>query len=119
MGRNNQLRGKNQVTEFTPITTTGTTSAAIDLEGRTIVGLRTPTYAASTVAITFLVAESLTGTYITLNDKDNAEYSITVDATSKQYFVEPFIFAGVGFVKIVTSESETAEVTTLITRPID
>jgi hypothetical protein len=119
MGDSPQINAKNAVVDssITLAVTAGTTTASSgDLLGRTVVGLITPTIAGGSTSITFTVSDD-NSTFRTFRDKDNADYTITVDSTSRQYYIDPAIFAGVRYLKAVFDQSET-ETLTLVTRPL-
>jgi hypothetical protein len=101
----------------------GTTSTSITdgdasgVAGRTVIGLVTPAGIAST-SVTFNVLPNISNSgHVTLKDKDGADYSVTVEA-SKQYYLDPVIFAGVLDLQIQASSSETNKTFTIITRNI-
>lgn len=114
-----QLNAKNAVVGFDKSVTfsSGTTSTVVDLKGTTLVGFRTPASLAST-SITFSSGDATDGTFLTLKDKDNAAYTVTVDTSAAQVYVDPSIFAGVRFLKLEAGSSETSKTITLATRPI-
>jgi len=112
----NLKNGKVVKKDFTALT--GTQTAELDLEGGTLVAIRTPASLASTV-LTIQNAESSGGTFIGLFNKSNAEYTITTDGTSKQHFIEPSISAGLRYIKITADQSETTKTFTALIRNID
>ena len=103
--------------DLTVTAASGTTSTTADLEGRTLVGIITPASLAST-SLTIDVSDTDGGTYRTLVDKNSTEFVITVDSTTRQYYFEPVVMAGVRFLQIEFGTSETAKTVTLVTRPL-
>lgn len=95
----------------------GTASGAIDLLENTLIGLRIPASMSGTL-LTFKAAEKEDGTYIDLYDKDNAQISVTIGTSARHYQLDPVRFAGVRFLKIISSATETSKTLTLVTRPI-
>ena len=79
-------------------------SSAIDLSGTTLTGIQMPG-AFTGASVTFQVATSLTGTYQTLIGSSGSALTATVSA-SKYLALNPADFAGVQFVKIVSSANE-------------
>lgn len=96
----------------------GTTSAAVDIRGGTLVGIFTPASLAST-ALTFKTATELGGAYVAVKDKTNAAYSITVDSSAAYYAIDPSIAAGLRFVQVEAGSSEMTKTFTLVYRNID
>ena len=104
-------------TQTATIANGGTTSGALDLLSETLLGIFVPSSFTGT-ALTFQVATAVDGTYVTLTNEDGSDYSVTV-AASKFVAVDPQIFAGVRFAKLVSGSAEGAERTlTLATRAI-
>lgn len=98
------------------IASSGTTSGAADLGGTTLVGLRMPDTLTGT-SVTFKCGDSLAGTYQTLQ-RNGADYSVPV-AASKYISLDPNIFAGVRFIKVVSGSSEgDARSVILVSRPV-
>lgn len=95
----------------------GQNSEVIDLKGTLLVGLRTPASLAST-ALTIQSSDSEAGTFTTLKNISNANISITVDSNAAQYALDPNVFAGIRFIRIVAGTSETAKTFTLISRKL-
>lgn len=58
----------------------GTTSEAIPLRGRQVVGIRTPSVIEGT-AITFTASEKFDGTYAAVYDSDGSQVSVAVAAS--------------------------------------
>lgn len=99
------------------IAASGTTSAAVDLEGAALCGLFIPSAFTGT-AITFQTAPTLTGTYVNVKDGAGNDYSKTV-ANSQFIPIAPSDMAGVRFLKVVSGSTEGAQrVITLATRPV-
>lgn len=93
-----------------------TTSGAVDLTGTTLVGLHMPA-AFTATAVTFTVAESAGGTYRTLYSA-GADVTITV-AAAKYVALDPSVFAGARFIRIVSGAAEGAARTIILaTRPV-
>lgn len=94
-----------------------TTSEEIDLSGTTLVGIYWP---ASLVGTSLKIQASATsgGTFSTIVDQDNVDYSITVDSSAGYAYIDPIVTAGARFVKLVSSASETSKTLTLAVRPI-
>lgn len=95
--------------------TSGTTSAEVDLQNTTLVGFITPGTLTSTT-FTFTVAMETGGTFRALYDGSTA-LSYTV-STNRHVTVNPAIWCGVRYFKIVGDQSEGgARTIQLITRP--
>lgn len=95
----------------TPATITvasnATTSAEVDLGGTEIVGLQLPAAFTGT-AISFLVSTVSGGTYQAM--KDGAGNSVSKTVAQGQYIaIDPTLFRGVRFVKLVSGSSEAAD----------
>ena len=83
------------------------TSATVDLGSRVLVGLITPASLTST-AITFNVSDD-NSTFRTLRDDANANFSVVVDSTSRQYFFDEKNFKGVRYIQVETGSAEGAD----------
>ena len=99
------------------------TTAAIDLQGGTLVGLYLPNLTSTTFTITSSPTEL--GTYQTLADALGTyttagnDITFTIGATSNKWFpLPPALTAGLVFIKLVFGSSETADITYII-RNID
>lgn len=93
-------------TEFpVVIAENGTTSGAANLFDKVLCGVFCPAGVVGT-ALTFLVATTVDGTYVAVQDGEGADYSVTV-AASKYVPVDPAKFVGCRFIKIVSDASET------------
>lgn len=93
-------------------------SQAVDLSGCAPLGIRTPASMVGT-SLTFLVSDSLNGTYLPFRDASNADISVTIDGTARHYQLDPAKMAGAAFLKVKSSStSDNAKVLTLATRPI-
>lgn len=92
-------------------------SNAVDLADREIIGLITPT-GLTTTTLSFEVATTAAGTYQTFHNT-SGNITLTVDATSRRYYLNPETFRGVRHVKIRTGTNElTADkLITLMTQP--
>lgn len=92
------------------------TSAEVDLEGGTLVGVFCPASISST-SFTFTCATAAGGTFVTLQSPGGTDYTVTI-ASSKYIALPATVFAGVRFMKLVGSASETAKTFTLAVRPV-
>jgi hypothetical protein len=90
----------------TVIAISQTESAAIKFDGMALVGLILPAAFTGT-ALTFLVCDTLDGTYVPLYDSSNALVSMTV-AQGRAYAVDPKNFQGIQYLKIKSGSSEAA-----------
>lgn len=81
-----------------------TTSSVIDMEGKKLVGIEVPaTFTGTTVS--FTQCRSATGTFLPVYDDDGNVY--TVVATDGAYVrVDPIVFCGPAYVKIVSASAE-------------
>lgn len=94
------------------IAAAGTTSAAVNLGGMTLVGLLMPsTFVGTTVK--FQAAEALAGTYRLVTDGAGSDYSLTV-AVNKFVPVDPTKMAGVRYLKLVSGSTETGGATVVL-----
>lgn len=96
-----------------------TTSAAIDLEDRTIAGFVFPsTFDGSTIGLQ--MSETIGGTYYTVTDGEGADLSIPCTASKYVPITNYPLVAGIRFCKIVcgTSQSTTSTEIKIITRPV-
>lgn len=89
-----------------------TVSAAVDLAGTTLHGLILPA-ALTGVAMTFQMSDTLAGTYVAVQNLSGASHSVTV-AASKFVPVDPNIFAGIRFLKLVSGSAEAADRTIIL-----
>ena len=96
----------------TTVSSGGTTSAEIDLQGMVPVGITFPASMTSTSA-SFTVSDTTGGTFRALYRSDGTLYTITVTA-SAQVILPPYDFCGARFIKIVTGSSEGADRTILL-----
>lgn len=94
-----------------------TKSGVIDLMGCTLTGIRTPANMSGT-GLTFESGDSMNGTFLPLRDSSNTAIGVTIDNVARQYQVDPVKFAGVRFLKVVSSAAETAKDLVLVTRPV-
>jgi hypothetical protein len=93
-----------------------TTSDALDCINGTVVGILTPAALTGT-AFTFSVSADGV-TYATLYDSSGAAVSFTV-AASRYVYVDPAIFAGLRYVKVISGSSEGAQrIITLVLRAV-
>ena len=96
----------------------GTETDEVDLHGTTLVGLIVPSGLVST-AITFKMSDTKGGTYVQMNDTANAALSpLTVDTNQRYISLDPTLFCGVRFIKVVMGSSETNKELKLISRPV-
>lgn len=94
-----------------------TTSGAIDLGGTTLLGVQLPAAFTGT-SISFQAATSFGGTYQTVIDGSGSTLSKTV-SQGKYLLLDPSEFAGLQFIKIVSSATEAAQRDlTLVSRPV-
>lgn len=113
----NTRTGKEIVRTFSDTISSGTTTAEIDLEGSTLVAIRTPASLAST-SITFTVATSSGGTYVPLKDSSGNAISVSTSGTASQHALAPADFAGVRYVKAVCGSTETSKTITFVGREL-
>jgi hypothetical protein len=83
----------------------GTTSAAVDLGGYTLVGLRVATMTG--VAITYTMSDTFGGTYVAVHNSSGAVSTTVGD--DLYYAVSPDNFRGLQFIKLVSGSAEGAE----------
>lgn len=88
------------------IASAGTTSAALDIGGYTIVGMSLPAALTSTAA-TFHVSSTIAGTYVPVFNTSGA-LSYTV-AASRYVLASPNDTYGLRFIKLVVGSAEAAE----------
>ncbi len=99
------------------IPASGTTTAAIDLGGTSLVGIQLPASFTGT-GLSFQVATTLSGTYQGVIDGSGTTLLKTI-AAGKYLMLDPSEFAGIQFLKIVSNATEAAQRDlTLITRPV-
>jgi len=100
------------------------TTAAIDLEGGTLVGVYLPNLTSTTFTIT--ASPTIDGTYQTVTDclgtitgTAGSDITFTIGASSNKFFpLPPTLTASLMFIKLVFPSSETATIT-YITRNLD
>lgn len=92
------------------------TSAAIDLRGKTLCGIFVPASFVGT-SLTFSTSLTKSGTYVSMRDGAGSAYSKTI-AASQFLPLNPQDFAGVRFLKVISSATETSKTLTLATRNI-
>jgi hypothetical protein len=97
------------------IANAATTSEAVDLAGCVLCGVFLPAEFDNTT-LAFTAAPTLGGTYVAVRNLSGADLSITV-AASRYVPLDPDMFAGLRFVKLVTGAQTGATVCTLATRP--
>lgn len=100
----------------------GTTTAEIDLQGGTLIGIITPASIASTTA-TIQMAPTSAGTYVTVKDPlgtiTTAGGNISMTIASSGYYVLPLsVTAGLRFIKLVTGSTETNKTFTFVYRAV-
>ena len=99
------------------IAASGTTSAAVDIGGTTLLGIQLPAAFTGT-AISFQAATSLGGVYQTVIDGSGTTLSKTV-AQGRYLILDPSEFAGFQFLKIVSGSTEAAQRDlVLVCRPV-
>ena len=96
-----------QSTATITVASNATTSAEVDLGGTEIVGLQLPAAFTGTT-LKFMVSTVSGGTYQTLTDGAGADVSKTV-AQGKYVGIDPTLFRGIRFVKLVSGSSEGAD----------
>lgn len=84
----------------------GTTTPEVDLLGLTLRGVYTPTALTGT-AFTFLASQTSGGTFVAVRNEDGSAYTLTV-AASRYTRVNPQVFEGLRFLKIVSGSAEGA-----------
>lgn len=104
------------------IIVSGTTTDAIDLQNRIIVGVRTPAGIAST---SFIIQESSTidGVFFPLYNS-NAQYGAVGDfnfscLSSKSVYIPAFVTESCRYIKLVFNSSETLKTFEILTREIN
>lgn len=110
------------ISAFSPITTfpsftiaSGTDSDAIDLGGTVLCGLFSPASISSTT-VSFEVSANGTDFFAAY---DNAGVAISYTIAASTYTqIDPAVFAGVRFIKLIFGSSETSKTFTLSTRSI-
>jgi hypothetical protein len=120
-----QLVGSDGVTVWDPgsktlatatIASAATTSGAITLGANTITGMVLPAAFTGT-ALSFQVSAD-GATYVALYDSTNTLETMTV-AQGRGYSVNPTVFAGWPYMKIISGSTEAASrAITLVTRPV-
>ncbi len=99
-------------------TASGTTSApSADFLGFSLVGIVTPSGLTSTSLKFNVNPEKSSGSFVTLKDIDGNDVTVTVEA-SKQYALDPALFASIRRLQIESGSSETDKDFTLILKPI-
>lgn len=99
------------------IASSGTESTAVDLRGNTLCGIEFPSAFTGT-EITFLVSDSIDGTFVELQDQFGNDITVAA-AASKNREVDALSLLRARFVKIVSNASEAAErALKLFVRPI-
>lgn len=89
------------------IATSGTTSAEIDLTDKVLVGLYIPSTFDGTT-ISFTAAPTAGGTHVAVQADNTASTAYTVTTTASRYVpINPSVFAGLRFIKIVCGSSQT------------
>jgi hypothetical protein len=97
------------------ITTNGTASAEVDLDGEVLCGISTPSSLVGT-SLTFTVATASGGTFNNMMDGNGNVYTLTM-STNDYIRLNPNDFVGVQFIKLVSGSTETGGATfTLHTR---
>lgn len=94
-----------------------TTSSAIDLSGTTLVGIQLPASFTGT-SLTFQAATTAGGTYQTVIDGSGTTISRAI-SQGRYLTLNPIDFAGIQFLKVVSSASEGGQRNLeLISRPV-
>lgn len=95
-------------TSKSAVFTASNTCAAIDLEGMTLMEAHIPSSFTGTT-LTVLMSDDIAGTFEELHDRNGDPVSITVDVSTWASFGEVAnILAGVRFIKLKSSATETA-----------
>lgn len=106
--------------DIQPVIAVGqTTSNAVQVYGTTLLAFITPSNLTAS-NFTFLVSDSIDGTFIPLKDMNTGIALQSQAGTSSQYATQPSDFASVGFIKFVgnTAQLTTDATITLVTRTI-
>lgn len=99
------------------IANAATASAALDLGSGTVCGIYIPSSFTGT-SITFTSALTFTGTYAPVKDGAGAAVSKTV-AAGDYVYLDPAIFAGIQYIKVVSGSAEgAARTVTFAVRPV-
>ncbi|MGE0755273.1 MAG: hypothetical protein AB7L92_08970 [Alphaproteobacteria bacterium] len=100
------------------ISSSGTTSGAIDLSGATLCGIILPAAITGT-AISLQMSNDDSGTFVTVQDGAGSDLSLSVAASKYVPISNLALVAGLRFIKLVSNASEGAErVITLVTRAV-
>ncbi len=93
-----------------------TTSGEVDLpDGYDLVGIFAPV--CTGVALTFTAAAAAGGTFVAVADGANSAISKTISGTAHYMALDPLLFQGLQFIKLVSGSSEGADrVFTLVMR---
>lgn len=98
--------GNQAAIEIAQIASGSNTTSAIDLYGSTLAGIWFPS-AFTGATLTFSSAPSIDGTYATVNDIDSSS-AYTVTVSSGYQPVDVNVFAGVRYLKLISSSNEAA-----------
>jgi len=104
----------------TTIASSGSTSAAVNLSGLQLVAIKTPS-ALTGSSFTFTACDTVGGTYVLVQAVDGgSDYTASAATSEAQWIpVDVRVFAGVPFLKLVSSGTEAADRTIqLICRPV-
>jgi hypothetical protein len=92
----------------------GTTSEAIELNGKSLFGIICPASISST-AMTFTAAATKAGTYVAVEGDDGVAISITIESSKCVVFTTKHLaLRPLPYVKCVMGSSETAKTFTLL-----
>lgn len=97
----------------TTIANAQTTSAAIDLNGLSLVGIKLPAAFTGT-ALTFTMCDTVNGTYVPVRSGTSGSALSYTVAQGQYHAIDPKDFYGIRFLKIVSGSSEAALRTLII-----
>ncbi len=114
MGQPNDLTAQTIKTTITTLAAfTGTTSAAFDCQGGTLVGIILPGTVASTT-LDIQVSDSLTGTFVPVYNAAGTKFSLASLGTNRAIYIDPVVTGPFRYIRFVMGTSETA----FVIRPI-
>ena len=98
------------------IAASGTTSGAVECpSGYNLVGMFAPVCTGT--ALTLTMAKALAGTYVAQKTAADAAITLTISGTAHYIALDPLLFQGLQFIKLVSGSTEAAERTfTLVFR---
>jgi hypothetical protein len=102
-----------KITVVTDTIASGTTTAAINLQGKTLYAIGCPGSLSST-SLTFTASPTKGGTFLAVEDEDGAAISITVEASKFVAFNTSHIaLRAIPWIKLVFGSSETDKIISL------